>query len=67
MYSKLKKLLAYAEDITGYNSENPKGEITGVGMSKWGDGKIHCTISGKTRNGNEFEIVLAVSECQKSE
>ena len=63
MYKHLQSMLTIAENIAG----DDLGSIDELDMGEWIPGTDRIKIKGKTDSGNNFELTLEVSECQKSE
>ena len=69
MYAYHRMLIDVAERIAGIDVDTAKssGGVDSLCMTEFGDGKKHHSITGRTANGDMFELILEVSQCQESE
>ena len=70
LYKYFEQMTSAAEKIAGIkdgDSLGMTGSIDGLDMGEWIPGKNRIQINGKTEEGKDFELILEVSECQKSE
>lgn len=69
MYAYHRMLIDVAERIAGIDVDTSQssGGVDSLCMTEFGDDKKHHSITGRTVTGDKFELILEVSECQKSE
>lgn len=68
MYHYFEFVKDLAEHISGVDGAfDEVGRIERLEMKEWIPGKHRIQFIGKTTDGEEFELTLEVSECQKSE
>lgn len=69
MYKYMRHLIDVAEVVAGIKDigANATGRIDDIGMGDWLKNSKRTHITGKTEDGKDFELILEVSECQKSE